>query len=219
VRWRHLLRWPVVLAATIVFVLAVATADTSRSGSPTAPAIAVRRRSARREIGVIPRPVPHHRSPRAAHRVAVPGEARMAARRAAIRIVWANAAPFLRAVAARDARTVPGLVDRTTSHHAAPLGRSGASGGYRDLIRSIWTSDADWAISVVYGRPGHRFGESNGVATAHNRCCYGLFAIDLSQHANWFRDVGCTTAQWADPTCNVKAARRGYELNGRQPWE
>ena len=84
---------------------------------------------------------------------------------------------------------------------------------YASLIRSVWARDAEWAITIAWRESRCQAGARNA-----NEQASGLFQIMLPMHRRLFSDVGCDPSQWADPTCNTKAAWLLYQRAGRQPW-
>lgn len=83
---------------------------------------------------------------------------------------------------------------------------------YADLIREIWTKDAEWAISIAWR-------ESRCQANArHPEGASGLFQMMMPMHRGIFERVGCAARQWSDPRCNVMAAWSLYQGSGRRPW-
>lgn len=93
----------------------------------------------------------------------------------------------------------------------ADLPSPGPSGcQYEGLIRSTFTEDPDWAVSIAMR-------ESHCEPGAYNPSgSEGLF--QLYHHDDLFYDVGCTPDEWAEPWCNVRAAHLLYLGAGRAPW-
>lgn len=90
--------------------------------------------------------------------------------------------------------------------------------GYADLIRSIWTSEADWAISIAWR-------ESRCTTTSKSPTgCWGIFQLCVPLHMDIFRyvcpelsaSVGNDVA--LDPECNVRAAWHLFQGAGKRPW-
>jgi hypothetical protein len=79
------------------------------------------------------------------------------------------------------------------------------------LIRSVWTRDADWAIRIAWRESRCQPGAHNGHSSAA-----GLF--ELLGHADMYRAVGCSPSQWAEASCNTRAAFLLYQGSGRGPW-
>lgn len=100
------------------------------------------------------------------------------------------------------------------SARAAPGAPTSPSSGcaHADLIRSIWGDAAEWAIGIAMRESRCSPGEVSPTG------CMGLFQVCLPLHNHRFIAVGCDPSQWADPTCNVKAAYRLYQENGTDPW-
>lgn len=89
--------------------------------------------------------------------------------------------------------------------------RSGC--GYEDLIRQTWpASQGDKAVAVAMR-------ESGCTNTARNPSgASGLFQLMLPMHAQIFEAVGCSADQWADASCNVRAAFALWQGSGWGPW-
>lgn len=115
------------------------------------------------------------------------------------------------AQAAARARTV---TVRSSGSTITPAPRAPSSSGcaYADLIRSVWTRDAEWAIGIAMRESHCQAGARNASGAS------GLYQLMLPMHGDLFRAVGCDPSQWADPACNVRAAWQLYQGSGRRPW-
>jgi hypothetical protein len=79
---------------------------------------------------------------------------------------------------------------------------------YADLIRSVWSQDAEWAIGIAWR-------ESNCTAGASNPSgAHGLF--QMLGHHDIFVAIGCEDE--FNPECNARAAWSLYQGSGRRPW-
>lgn len=122
-------------------------------------------------------------------------------RNAAIR--WASGLHQQQERARRVINSHPPSVPKPLGQHSPSLANGCA---YADLIRSIWTRDADWAIGIAWR-------ESRCIPTARNPSgASGLFQMMLPLHADLF------DGPWSDPAVNVRAAWRLYQGSGRAPW-
>lgn len=94
---------------------------------------------------------------------------------------------------------------------AAPVGYTG---GCHAAVDAYWPANLrPWAHRIV-----HR--ESRGMPAAANRrsSARGCFQMLLRYSAPFYRAVGCSNAQWANPVCNVRAAYVMYQKAGARPW-
>lgn len=99
------------------------------------------------------------------------------------------------------------LWNRVVTWNAAIAAQSGCP--YAPLIREVWQTDAEWAITIARR-------ESNCEPGARNPSgASGLF--QLLGHSDLLI-AACGSDAWADPTCNVKAAWLLYQGAGRAPW-
>lgn len=115
---------------------------------------------------------------------------------------------------ARQAETVRAKAAAAVQAAARPVseGTVGPTNGcaYEGLIRSIWTEDADWAVSVAMRESRCQPGASNP-SGAH-----GLF--QMLGHHDIFVRVGCEDE--FNPECNAKAAfslYQGLKAQGKDP--
>lgn len=62
--------------------------------------------------------------------------------------------------------------------------------------------------------------ESKGLPYAANRrsSARGCFQMLLRFSGPFYRRVGCSNAQWANATCNVRAAYQLHRVAGWSPW-
>ncbi len=101
----------------------------------------------------------------------------------------------------------------TSSEYAPPeYLPSDSPCGYADLIRSVWSQDAEWAIGIAYRESRCQAGAANSEGAS------GLFQLMLPMHNDLLTSVGCVPSQWSDPSCNVRAAYALYQGSGRSPW-
>ena len=96
---------------------------------------------------------------------------------------------------------------------AAPT-HAGYTGPCHAAVDAYWPAGLQaWAHRIV-----HR--ESRGVPTAANRrsSARGCFQMLLRYSSPFYRAAGCSNAQWANATCNVRAAYAMYRKAGARPW-
>jgi hypothetical protein len=126
-----------------------------------------------------------------------------AAKKAADAKRAAEVAAFVAAVAANQA----------TSTTEAPMRKSWTKAQVEQVIRDVWPDDLeDHAIAIARR-------ESNLIPTAHNWCCYGLFAIYFQVGKRFLNSIGVTSAaQLSDPVTNARAAYAMYRASGWKPW-
>lgn len=110
-------------------------------------------------------------------------------------------AAALREAQQRAARAVSRPVRTSVDWDGGPC-------AYADLIRSVWTQDAEWAISIAWRESRCQPGAANP-SGAH-----GLF--QMLGHHDIFMAIGCPDE--FDPGCNVRAAWSLYQGSGRAPW-
>lgn len=99
-----------------------------------------------------------------------------------------------------------------------PAGPAGAATAYSGpchaAVEVHWPAGLrPWAHRIVQR-------ESHGQPTAANRhsSARGCFQMLLRYSAPFYRAVGCSNAQWANATCNVRAAFAMYRKAGARPW-
>jgi LysM repeat protein len=81
------------------------------------------------------------------------------------------------------------------------------------LIREIWPDDLEERALAIAQR------ESHLNPSAHNWCCYGVFAIYFEMGRNFLPQLGVTRAeQLLDARTNILAAYKLYTLAGWSPW-
>lgn len=90
--------------------------------------------------------------------------------------------------------------------------------GHADLIRSIWASEADWAISIAWRESRCSPGAKSPSG------CWGLFQLCVPLHMGIFRYV-CPELSAAvgndvalDAECNVRAGWHLFQGAGKRPW-
>lgn len=105
------------------------------------------------------------------------------------------------------------IAGATSAKPTAPAARTW-SGPCHAAIDTYWPAQwRNWAHAVA-----HR--ESRGVPTAANprSSARGCFQMLLRYSAPFYRAVGCSNAQWSNPTCNVRAALVMRSRHGTSPW-
>lgn len=102
----------------------------------------------------------------------------------------------------------------TTHTHTTPTPVNNDSGcAYENEIRAVFGSAGDWAVSIAMRESRCQADAANSSSSAR-----GLFQLLLSYHGDKFRAVGCSPEQWADPMCNIRAAKYLYDMAGTSPW-
>ena len=85
-------------------------------------------------------------------------------------------------------------------------------------IRQVWPSSMwSWADGIVRRESRNQPGARNGQSVSGNHAS-GCWQLLLPLHAGRFSAAGCSSAQWADPLCNTKAAYQLYLAAGTSPW-
>lgn len=104
---------------------------------------------------------------------------------------------------------------RTPAAASTPVsGRRCPAGPIKDEIDSVFGPAAEWAESVVMRESGCQPGARNGSSGSA-----GLFQLlghqDLLRAACPDKDPNVS---WADPDCNIRAAKFLYDAAGISPW-
>lgn len=91
--------------------------------------------------------------------------------------------------------------------------REKSSGDCYSAIDRYWPGDKARARQVVWR-------ESRNIPTAANTrsSARGCFQLLHSLHAHRYTAVGCSTSDWGNASCNVRAAAHLYHAAGWQPW-
>lgn len=113
-------------------------------------------------------------------------------------------AAISRKIAARARESSP-VVTTSPPRATTP---SGERCQYADLIRSIWSRDAEWAIGIAWRESNCTEGATN---SSHAN---GVF--QMLGHHDIFVAIGCEDEFNAE--CNVRAAWSLYQGSGRTPW-
>lgn len=83
-----------------------------------------------------------------------------------------------------------------------------------EAIDKHWPQESQgWADGVMW-----RESRNNPSAANTSSSARGCFQLLLSYHSWRYRAVGCSSGQWMDPDCNVKAAVHLYLEQGTTPW-
>lgn len=123
-----------------------------------------------------------------------------------------------RADAARAARRVTPAPPVPRAQPVVQVNSSGERCQYADLIRSIWTQDAEWLIGIAWR-------ESRCTSDAKSPTgCWGILQLCVPLHLGIFRyvcpeltaELGNDVALNAE--CNIRAGWHLYTGAGRRPW-
>lgn len=74
-----------------------------------------------------------------------------------------------------------------------------------------------WARGIIQRESGNDPGARNSTSVNGNRA-HGCWQLMLPLHSGRFAAAGCSASQWADPTCNTRAAYELYRTAGTSPW-
>ena len=85
----------------------------------------------------------------------------------------------------------------------------------RDCNQAI---DRHWGGSATAKRIAWRESRNNPSAVSPSGTYRGCMQMGLPLHNNKFTAVGCSPSQWANPDCNIKAAKYLHSLVGWSAW-
>jgi hypothetical protein len=80
------------------------------------------------------------------------------------------------------------------------------------IIASVWGTASTWAVGIAWR-------ESRCQPGARNRHSSAAGLFELLGHDDLYRAVGCSPSQWADASCNTRAAFALYRSAGAEPWD
>jgi hypothetical protein len=117
-----------------------------------------------------------------------------------------------KAVVKPPATTTATTVKRTTTTTVAAK-ETWTPDEVQALIRAMWPGDSvDRALQVAYNESRYRSDAYNG------NCCYGVFQISASAHAERLRARGLSTADLYDAKVNIEIAVEIFQESGWGPW-